>query len=169
MNPSEYDDAYDDKQRIRGAIVTDPIATLKPKPVATVRPNTSVIDAVHLMVQKKIGCVCVTEKDKLLGIFTERDVLRKIVAPGADPKKTLVQEVMTKNPETLTARDRIAFALNKMHVGGYRHIPIVEGDKLVGIISQRDVADLIVELFPEGVLNVPPEPRLGIPTRPEGG
>src|SRR5581483_5810701 len=84
MNPSEYDDAYDDKQRIRGAVVTDPIATLKPKPVATVRPNTTVIDAVHLMVQKKIGCVCVTEKDKLLGIFTERDVLRKIVEPGAD-------------------------------------------------------------------------------------
>lgn len=168
MNPSEFEDSYEDKQRIRGAIVTDPISTLRPKAVATVRPNTSVLDAVHLMTQKKIGCVCVTENDRLIGIFTERDVLRKVVEGGLDPRKTAISEVMTRNPETLTPRDKMAFALNKMHVGGYRHIPLVEGNKLVGIISIRDITDFIVEMFPEGVLNVPPEPRLGIPTRPEG-
>jgi CBS domain-containing protein len=171
MNPSEFEDSYEDKQKIRGAVVTEPIAALHPKPVATVRPNTTVFDAVHLMTAKKIGCVCVTEADrpdKLIGIFTERDVLRKVVQPGLDAKKTPVSEVMTKNPETLTAKDRMAFALNKMHVGGYRHIPIVDGNKLTGIISIRDIADFIVEMFPEGVLNVPPEPKLGIPTKPEG-
>lgn len=168
MNPSEFEDSYEDKQRIRGAIVTEDIATLRPKPVATVRPNTTVLDAVHLMTQKKIGCVCVTENEKLVGIFTERDVLRKVVEAGLDARKTPVADVMTRNPETLTSKDRMAFALNKMHVGGFRHIPIVEGHKLTGIISIRDIADFIVEMFPEGVLNVPPEPRLGIPTRPDG-
>jgi CBS domain-containing protein len=169
MNPSEFEDSYEDKQKIRGAVVTEPIAVLHPKQVATVRPNTTVMDAVHLMTTKKIGCVCVTENDRLVGIFTERDVLRKIVQPGLDAKKTAVSEVMTRNPETLTAKDKMAFALNKMHVGGYRHIPIVDGNKLTGIISIRDIADFIVEMFPEGVLNVPPEPKLGIPTRPDGG
>jgi CBS domain-containing protein len=168
MNPNEFDDAYEDRQRIRGAIVTDPISTLRPKTVATVRPATMVLDAVHLMAQKKIGCVCVTENDKLLGIFTERDVLTKIVEPNVDPRTTPISQVMTKNPDTLTPRDRMAHALNKMHVGGFRHIPLVEGGKLVGIISQRDIADFIVEMFPEGVLNVPYDPKLGIPTRPEG-
>jgi CBS domain-containing protein len=168
MNPNEFEDSYDDKQKIRGAIVTDPISVLRPKPAACVRPNTTVLDAVHLMTQKKIGCVCVTENEKLVGIFTERDVLRKIVEPGLDARKTTVADVMTHNPETLTARDRMAYALNKMHVGGFRHIPIVDGNKLVGVISVRDIADFIVEMFPEGVLNVPPEPKLGIPTRREG-
>jgi CBS domain-containing protein len=168
MNPNEFEDSYEDKQKIRGAVVTEPIAALHPKPVATVRPNTTVLDAVHLMTAKKIGCVCVTENEKLVGIFTERDVLRKVVQPGLDAKKTPVSEVMTKSPETLTTRDKMAFALNKMHVGGYRHIPIVDGNKLTGIISIRDIADFIVEMFPEGVLNIPPEPRLGIPTRPDG-
>jgi CBS domain-containing protein len=169
MNPSEFEDAYEDKQKIRGAVVTDPVSALRPKPVATVRPTTTVLDAVHLMTQKKIGCVCVTEHDKLIGIFTERDVLRKVVEPGLDAKKTPVSQVMTLKPETLTPRDRMAYALNMMHVGGYRHIPIVDGEKLVGIISIRDITDFIVEMFPEGVLNVPPEPKLGIPTRPDGG
>jgi CBS domain-containing protein len=168
VNPNEFEDSYEDKQRIRGAVVTESIAALKPKPVATVRPNTTVLDAVHLMTQKKIGCVCVTENEKLIGIFTERDVLRKVVEPGLDSKKTPVSEVMTKNPETLTPRDKMAFALNMMHVGGYRHIPLVEGTKLVGIISIRDIAEFVVEMFPEGVLNVPPSPKHGIPTRPEG-
>ncbi len=169
VNPNEFEDAYEDKQKIRGAVVTEPISALHPKPVATVRPNTTVFDAVHLMTAKKIGCVCVTENEKLVGIFTERDVLTKVVQPGLDAKKTAVSEVMTRSPETLTARDKMAFALNRMHVGGYRHIPIVDGNKLTGIISIRDIAEFIVEMFPEGVLNIPPEPRLGIPTRPDGG
>ena len=174
MNPSEFEDAYEDKARLRGAIVTDPISTLRPHAAVAVRPSTSVFDAVHLMNQKKMGCVCVTEvtpgkPERLVGIFSERDVLRKVVEQGLDVRKTLVSQLMTRDPETLTPQDKIAFALNKMHVGGYRHIPLVENGVLVGIISIRDIADFLVALFPDGVLNVPPEPSLGIPTRPDGG
>jgi predicted transcriptional regulator len=169
MTMNEFDDAYEDKQKLQGAIVTEPISALKPAIAVTVRPTTTVLEAVKIMNQKKCGCVCVTEGDKLVGIFTERDVLTKVVEQALDTKKTTVDKVMTRNPETLMARDKIAFALNRMHVGGFRHIPLVEKGKLTGIISIRDIADFVVALFPDGVLNVPPDPSLGIPTRPDGG
>jgi CBS domain-containing protein len=169
LNPNEFDDAYEDRQKLRGAILTEEIASLGPQAPITVRPGATVHDAVAVMNEKKCGCVCVTENDRLVGIFTERDVLTKVVGRGLDPKKVVVGELMTRNPETLTARDKIAFALNKMHVGGYRHVPLVEKGKLTGVISIRDIAEFVVALFPDGVLNVPPEPSLGIPQRPEGG
>ena len=137
--------------------------------VVTVRPDETVQLAIARMNEENVGAVAVCEGHKLVGIFTERDVLRKVVDQALDTKKTTVGEVMTRNPETLTARDKIAFALNKMHIGGYRHVPLVERGKLVGVISIKDIASFVVELFPDGVLNVPPEPSLGIPTRPDGG
>ena len=76
---------------------------------------------------------------------------------------------MTRNPETLTRNDQIAYALSMMHVGGYRHIPLVEDGKLTGIISLKDIAEFVVELFPDGVLNLPPRPSLGIPRELDGG
>ena len=170
---SEFDDAYHDVNEIRGAILTESIEALNPKPAVAVRSNATIHDAIQIMKQKKLGCVCVTDvagaNEKLVGIFTERDVLTKVVDTALDLKKATVAEVMTRNPETLSHHHKIAFALNKMHVGGYRHIPLVEGGKLTGIISIRDIAEFMVALFPESVLNVPPDPALGIPTRPDGG
>src|SRR5207244_2824892 len=139
MKMSEFDDAYEDREKLHGAILTEAISSLNPAKAVTVRPSATVLDAVHLMNQKKCGCVCVTEGEKLVGIFTERDVIRKIVEQGLDTKKTTVEKVMTRSPETLTARDKIAFALNKMHVGGFRHVPLVEHGKLTGIISIKDI------------------------------
>ena len=77
--------------------------------------------------------------------------------------------VMTRNPETLEPDNSIAFALNKMSVGGYRHIPIVEGDKPIGVLSVRDVVDFLVDLFPEDVLNLPPTPNNAITNSIDGG
>lgn len=173
MKESEFEDSYDDVRTIRGAILTESIEALHPKPAVAVRPTATVGEAVKIMTAKKLGCVCVTEisgsTERLVGIFTERDVLTKVVEQGVDTRTKTVGELMTRGPETLTKRDKIAFALNKMHVGGYRHIPLVEGGRLTGIISIRDIADFVVALFPDTVLNVPPEPLLGIPTRPDGG
>ncbi len=169
MNPSEFEDSYEDRQKLRGAILTEEIASLRPATPITVRPQVTVHDAVLTMNEKKCGCVCVTEGDRLVGIFTERDVLTKVVGRGLDPRKATVADLMTRNPETLTPWDKIAFALNKMHVGGYRHVPLVERGRLTGVISIKDIAEFVVALFPDGVLNVPPEPSLGIPTRPDGG
>ena len=168
MHMSEFDDAYDDQQRIRGAIMETPISDLPLRDPILIDATASVADAVISMNDHHTGCVLVGRGGKLVGIFTERDVLTKDFF-RADSHTVPVETVMTKNPETLEAENSIAFALNKMSVGGYRHIPIVEGDKPVGVLSVRDIVDFLVELFPEDVLNLPPNPKNAITNSIDGG
>ncbi|MBI3074151.1 MAG: CBS domain-containing protein [Deltaproteobacteria bacterium] len=165
---SEFEDAYeDDEQQVRGAILTQPVRGLEPAEPVCVQATTTLREAVEAMNRVKAGCVLVTGGERLVGILTERDILRHVV--GKLDLDEPVTSVMTKNPETVGMEHGIAYALNKMHVGGYRHIPIIDaGGRPVGIISVRDIVGFIVSLFPSAVLNVPPEPELGIP-RTEGG
>ncbi len=159
MAPSEFEDAYEDEQTIRGAILTEPIRSLKPREPICVRPETSIRDAIAAMNDARVGCVLVTEGGRLVGILTERDILKKVV--GKLDLDGPVEPIMTQNPETVGLDDGIAYALNKMHLGGYRHIPVVDrSGGPVGIVSVKDFVEFIVSLFPTGVLNVPPEPGL---------
>lgn len=99
------------------------------------------------------------ESERLVGILTERDILKKVI--GQLDLDSPVGEIMTPNPETVGMDDGIAYALNKMHIGGYRHIPVLDRqDRPVGVVSMRDVVKFIVSQFPAAVLNVPPEPGL---------
>jgi CBS domain-containing protein len=117
---------------------------------------------------QNVGCVLVEEDGRLTGIFTERDVLTKIVGTNLDIDRTSVNAVMTPDPESLRLDDRLSYALNKMSVGGFRHIPLVDDDgHPVGAVSMRNVVDYMVDLFPAEVLNLPPEPR-GIARAREG-
>jgi CBS domain-containing protein len=112
------------------------------------------------MVQREIGAVLVERDARAVGIFTERDVLRRVVLRGLDQGRP-VSEVMTRDPEALGADDSIAFALNRMIVGGYRHLPIVDDQGKPGaVLSLREVVSFIVELLPGRVLNLPPGPHL---------
>jgi CBS domain-containing protein len=121
------------------------------------------------MKEHRIGCVLVEQGGKLVGIFTERDILTKLVGTGYDPAKVLVDGVMTRDPETLTLDDPIAFAMQLMNVGGFRHVPLVDDERRpVGILSVKDIVDYLVEHFPRDVLNIPPEPGKHSRT-PEGG
>ncbi len=168
MGLSEFEDAYeDDEQQVRGAILTQPVRGLDPQEPVCVGVNATLREAVEAMNRVKAGCVLVKGGDRLVGILTERDILRPVV--GKLELEQPVSTVMTKNPETVGMDHGIAYALNKMHVGGYRHIPIIDaGGRPIGIISVRDIVEFIVSLFPSAVLNVPPEPGLAIP-RTEGG
>ena len=168
MHMSEFDDAYDDHQRIRGAILETPISDLPLRDPILISPTASVADAVKSMNEHHTGCVLVGRDGKLIGIFTERDVLTKDFF-RADSHTVAVETVMTKNPETLEPDNSVAFALNKMSVGGYRHIPIVEAGKPVGVLSVRDIVDFLVDLFPEDVLNLPPHPNNAITNSIDGG
>ncbi len=168
MHMSEFDDAYEDQQRIRGAIMETPISDLPLRDPILIDATATVGDAVKSMNDHHTGCVLVGKDGKLVGIFTERDVLTKDYF-RADSHTVAVETVMTRNPETLEADNSIAFALNKMSVGGFRHIPIVEGGKPVGVLSVRDVVDFLVELFPEDVLNLPPNPNNAITNSIDGG
>lgn len=169
MNMSEFDDAYEDQQRIRGAILETPISDLPLRAPILVSATSTVADAVKSMNDNHTGCVLVGRDGKLIGIFTERDLLTKNLSRG-DSHGAAVETVMTKNPETLEPDDSIAFALNKMSVGGYRHIPIIEATgKPVGVLSVRDIVDFLVDLFPEDVLNLPPNPKNVISDSADGG
>lgn len=152
------------------AIVGKPIRSLPglQAPIG-LRRDASVRQAVERMNEAGIGCVLVTEGDRLVGIFTERDVLTKATVSGIDVDATPVGELMTQEPECLTLDDGIAYALNKMSVGGFRHVPLVDHlGRPAGVVSMRSIVDYLVDLFPRAVLNLPPSPTLSIPRTREG-
>jgi CBS domain-containing protein len=131
--------------------------------------GTTIGQAARVMKEHRIGCVLVEDGGKLVGIFTERDILTKLVGTGYDPAKVQVDGVMTRNPETLTPEDPIAFAMQLMSVGGFRHVPLVDTEnRPVGILSVKDIVDYLVEHFPREILNIPPEPGK-LSRSPEGG
>jgi CBS domain-containing protein len=139
------------------------------RPAVCVAPTTTVRHAIEAMNEHRTGCVLVVYRERLLGVFTERDVLTRIVAKELNLDDICVEEVMTPEPECLTLDDGIAYALNLMSIGGFRHIPLVDqAGHPTGIVSMRDVVDFIVDLFPEAVLNLPPSPSHGIARSREG-
>lgn len=147
--------------RLGAAILHRPIRELATlKPAVCVAPSTTVRAAVERMNQVGVGCVLVEDHRRLSGIFTERDVLTKVVGTSVDLDRVKVEALMTRDPETLSPDDRVSYALNKMSVGGFRHIPLVdENGQPVGIVSMRNVVDFVVALFGTDVLNLPPSPR----------
>ena len=103
---------------------------LEPRRLVVAPPEASAADAAVLMKDGNVGAVLVVEDGRLVGIFTERDAVYRVMAAGRDPRRTTLAEVMTRDPVTLETNDKIAFALHKMNVGGYRHIPILFQGKL---------------------------------------
>ena len=101
-------------------------------------PQATVREAAQRMARRKVRSTLVMEEGKLLGIFTGTDLTGRVVAAGLDPNKTLLHKVMTKEPETIRADERAIEALRRMQRGGFRHLPVVDGAKVVGIVSRRD-------------------------------
>lgn len=112
--------------------------------VFTVDRNVSVQAAVEYMAQKNIGAVSVMDGDRLVGVFSERDVITRVVAKGLSPSATVVSSVMTTNLVVASADETYESCLRKMKQASCRHLPVVEGDKLVGFISLRDL--LLVDI-----------------------
>ncbi|MCP5372917.1 MAG: CBS domain-containing protein [Hyphomicrobiales bacterium] len=107
--------------------------------VVQVDGKESVREAARLMFDRKVGSVLVMDGDNLRGIFTERDALYLFVATRRNSDTTPVEAVMTKDPETIGPDDSAADALARMDKGGYRHLPVVEGGKVLGVISRREL------------------------------
>ncbi len=100
--------------------------------------TASVYDAACAMRDWSVGAVLITDQGRLTGIFTERDVINRVVASDREPKTTPLAEVMTKDPTTISPKATALEALRLMEDGSYRHLPVVAGKRLVGIISRRD-------------------------------
>ncbi|WP_421707999.1 CBS domain-containing protein [Algihabitans sp.] len=107
--------------------------------LSTLGPSATVTEAVRLMRDRHIGAVLILEDQTLLGIFTERDVLTRVVAQERDPATTSLSEVMTANPDTVAPDDKAIDALDRMSTQGYRHLPVVAGERVVAILSIRDL------------------------------
>ncbi len=112
---------------------------LKDRETYTVDGSQSVLDVARFMVERNIGAVPVLERGKLVGIFSERDIMKRVLAEGRDPKKLKVSEVMTAEPLTVTADESFENCMLLMKKHGFRHLPIVEGQKLAGLLSLRDL------------------------------
>lgn len=107
--------------------------------IELLRGSTTVRDAARNMAERHIGAVLIGEEGRLRGIFTERDLLIRVVARGLDPDVTSLTEVMTPDPDTIGPNDWASLALERMRTSGYRHVPVVEDDVVVGIVSLRDL------------------------------
>ena len=110
-------------------------------------PATTVSDAARLMAAKNVGAILVIENDQLVGIFSERDVVFRVIAQGRDAKTTTLAEVMTASPKTLAPNKSYGHALLLMQENGFRHVPVVENGKAIGIISSRNAMDPDLEEF----------------------
>lgn len=146
-----------------------PISDLSLKKVITLDVSASLQDAVKLMQKHKFGSVVITDEGKVAGIITERDILLKVAGIITDYASTTVAEVMTKDPLRLRTDDKIAFVMHNMHVGGFRHIPIVnDNDEVISIVSIKDVNSFILDHFPESVMNICSTPFRGTSKRFDG-
>ena len=147
-----------------------PISTLSYlKTPPLVGPDTQVGEALNAMIQKGTGAVLVVEHGKVAGIFSGRDALMKCLCHEKYSERP-VRQFMTPDPDCLTPEDSIAFALNRMVVGGYRHIPLVNpAHEPVGILVMRDVVGYVVSFFPAEVLNAPPHSAHNLPDRHRDG
>lgn len=150
-----------DQERVFNSdMLRQEVSVLEPRSPVVVEPQVAALEAITVMQQERIGCVLVVRGGKLKGIFTERDVLTRVVGRGVDPAKTPVRKVMTADPESLRPTDSIAYALNKMGLGDYRHIPLVDkAQSPVGIISVKDIVNYLVRFFPKEIMNLPTLPR----------
>lgn len=123
----------------RGRLLTARIKDLRFIPPATSTSDATVAEAIETMREQKHGSVMVIDDGKLTGIFTERDVLTKVVRPKRDARDTRVREVMTPDPITLDLNDPPAFAIHLSVARGLRHLPVTDGGEVRGLISVRDL------------------------------
>jgi len=108
--------------------------------ILTATAEIMVTDAARLMKKKSVGAVMVVKDNgRLAGIFTERDAVFRVLAEGRDPKTTRLSDVMTPQPQTITPEKPFGHALLMMYESGFRHVPVVEDGKPVGMVSARDV------------------------------
>ena len=169
---NEHSASFEDEIReIKGALLADKITTLLPAEPISVPETATVHEAVAAMLAKRqAGVLVVDGEGRLTGIFTERDVLTRVVGHNLDPRRTPLGAVMTRDPEALSPRDRVAYALNRMSVAGYRTIPLIDADKRpIGVATVTDFIRWLVDLFPEAVLNIRPGDEIKRPHEVDAG
>ncbi|MAG34215.1 MAG: hypothetical protein CL908_25330 [Deltaproteobacteria bacterium] len=163
-NPDEayFDEVSPSRRAFDARLLQEPLTLLPSRPPLALAESAMVKDAMQAMKRRHSGCVLITHdgtiRSPLTGIFTERDVLLKIIDSGRNPATVGLGEVMTREPESLPIDAKLAWALNMMSVGGFRHLPVTdERGWPAFILSVRDIVEFLVESFPSEILNLPPD------------
>lgn len=108
------------------------------RPILCATPELTVREAASLMSSEHVGSIMVIESDHLIGIFTERDALTRVLAAGGNPDQFKLRDVMTASPRTIDLERPLGHALHMMYEGGFRHVPVTQHGKVVGMVSARD-------------------------------
>ena len=158
------------RRHLTDEVLRVPLLHVKAPQAICVQPSEELQNVVVTMREQRTGAVLIMDAQnskKVVGIFTERDLLLRVAGRGWDFHQHKIGEVMTPNPKCLTPQDKIGFALNMMVSQGYRHIPVLSPGKPPVMLSVRDLLTFLCEHFPEDVMNLPPEPQ--IPSERDGG
>jgi len=145
---------------LESALIGEQLGDVMCHPAVIVGAGASLAEAIAVMQQERRSCVLVVSGDKLVGIFTERDVLLKVAGLSIDLKQARITDYMTRDPVALPAESNVAFALNRMVVEGFRHIPLVDEQGLpTGVVSMRELIEYLSDFFRKDMLNLPPDPH----------
>lgn len=132
-----------------------------------VQANTSIAAALRSMREKRVSAALVKGDGKLVGIFTERDVLTKVADQAATWKQS-IDTVMTPSPQTISPDEPVSSALGLMNEGGYRNMPVLDADgNILGNLSHPAIIQFLTDRFPREIYNLPPDPNI-IPQNREG-
>jgi CBS domain-containing protein len=176
MEAREYHDAYSeslerDFRELESALLSDTVKILAPSEPIKCSADTTVHAAIAQMAEKRRAAVVIVDRAGVLqGIFTERDLLRRVAVPGRDPQTTPLGEVMTRDPEALGPDSLIAYAINRLHNASYRTIPLIDAQgRPIGVVTVNDIVQWLAELFPEAIMNAPPGGGLKRPHEVDAG
>jgi CBS domain-containing protein len=134
------------------------VSRLQPPPPLTLPPQATVRQALTLMQEHGVGCILICQDQRLLGIFTERDLLRRVLGPGK-PFSLPLEQCMTPHPITVRSKESVGTAIRRMQEGGHRNLPVVdEAGHPIGLLSVKRIVRFLAEHFPSTVYNLPPDP-----------
>ena len=147
-------------QVLESALANTALSEVVSQPALTVSPSTTLAETIRLMQLERRACVLILDNGRLAGIFTERDILMKIAGQPLDLIHTPVSASMTPDPFTLPDDANVAFALSKMVLEGFRHIPLVDDDgRPTAVVSMRNLIEDLGEIYSRELLTIPPEPN----------
>jgi CBS domain-containing protein len=127
------------------------------RPPALVDRDASILETIEAMKARRLGCALVCERGKLVGLFTERDLLNRVIGEPVS-YSSAVERVMTSDPAHLSLEDSVFDVMRLMREGDYRNVPLVDGrGEAAGVVTVRDLVTYFAEHFPKEALNLPPD------------
>jgi len=167
------DDVFDPAEKecpgpaeLESALLTETLNNVTIQPPLVADAGGILAETIARMRHGSRGCALVTDSGRLMGIFTERDVLMRVACRPIDFEGAVIRDYMTRDPVTLSSDSSIAFVLNRMLIEVFRHIPLVDDQgRPTGVVSMRQLVEYMSESFNREFLNLPPEPRASFRSR----